>query len=99
MSEIADSETADDGIAFSEDFVESPPHRQAQTAAIDFDGLLNTPLYLHQDVASGNGGQAWPAGMVLAKYLLRSTAKKDALNTSSMSVQLYLRACTCLFQR
>lgn len=87
MSEIVDPENADyDGIAFSEEFLESPPHRQAHTAAIDFDGLLNTPLRLHQDVASGNGGQAWPAGMVLAKYLLRSPAKLQALKTASMCV-------------
>ncbi|RMD41723.1 hypothetical protein DV735_g3407, partial [Chaetothyriales sp. CBS 134920] len=44
--------------------------KQAQTNTLDFDGLLATPLLLHEDVKEGCGGQLWPAGMVLSKYLL-----------------------------
>lgn len=54
-----------------EEFVQSPTHQSASTSVIDFDGLLETPLVLHQDLRRGNGGQVWPAGMILAKYLLR----------------------------
>jgi len=43
----------------------------AGTSSLDFDGLLQVPLLLYEDVKPGCGGQLWPAGMVLAKYLLR----------------------------
>ncbi|KAK0313470.1 Protein-lysine N-methyltransferase efm6 [Friedmanniomyces endolithicus] len=63
----------DDAIPFaiSEDLVQSPTHKQASITSTDFDGLLKEPLLLSEDLAKGNGGQAWPAGYVLAKYLLR----------------------------
>ena len=70
-------------IAVSEDIVQSPTHKEAGTSRIDFDGLLQPGLTLHQDLAKGNGGQAWPAGVVLTKYLLR---KRDELKDCSMSV-------------
>lgn len=72
----------DDDFAISEDLVQSPIHKAAQTGTIDFDGLLQPGLILHQNLAGGNGGQAWPAGMVLAKYLLRQ--KRDELRKSTM---------------
>ncbi|KAI7609460.1 S-adenosyl-L-methionine-dependent methyltransferase [Hortaea werneckii] len=71
-----------DGFAISEDLVSSRTQKQAGTGEVDFDGLLQTPLKLHEDLAKGNGGQAWPAGRVLAKYLLRK--KKDELKRSTM---------------
>ncbi|KAI6789094.1 S-adenosyl-L-methionine-dependent methyltransferase [Hortaea werneckii] len=71
-----------DGFAISEDLVSSRTQKQAGTGDVDFDGLLQTPLKLHEDLAKGNGGQAWPAGRVLAKYLLRK--KKDELKRSTM---------------
>ncbi|KAI7177112.1 S-adenosyl-L-methionine-dependent methyltransferase [Hortaea werneckii] len=71
-----------DGFAISEDLVQSRTQKQAGTGEIDFDGLLQTPLKLHEDLAKGNGGQAWPAGRVLAKYLLRK--KRDELKRSTM---------------
>ncbi|KAI9892272.1 MAG: hypothetical protein M1814_001731 [Vezdaea aestivalis] len=54
-----------------EDLVTSPIHKEAGTASMTFDGLLQPPLLLHEDLKGGCGGQSWPAGMVLAKYLLR----------------------------
>ncbi|KAK6396626.1 hypothetical protein LTR65_008524 [Meristemomyces frigidus] len=69
-------------FAVRQDLVSSPLHKQASTFALDFDGLLDVPLRLHEDVAKGNGGQAWPAGRVLAKYLLRK--KRDELKHSSI---------------
>ncbi|KAI9873775.1 MAG: hypothetical protein M1830_010616 [Pleopsidium flavum] len=64
-------EDDDDLLAISEDLVESPTHKPASTTIIDFDGLLTPPLKLQEDLAQGCGGQLWPAGMVLAKYILR----------------------------
>lgn len=82
---MADSDSEQDSMfAISEDFVQSPNHKAAETSTIDFGGLLQPGLKLHQDLANGNGGQAWPAGMVLAKYLLQM--KRDELRNSSMSV-------------
>lgn len=72
-------------FAISEDFVQSPTHKTPATGTLDFDGLLQPALKLHQDLANGNGGQAWPAGMVLAKYLLRK--KRDELKDATMSVR------------
>ena len=58
-------------LAISEDLVQSPVHKSASTSIIDFEGLLPKPLRLQEDLKNGCGGQLWPAGMVLAKYLLR----------------------------
>ena len=78
-----EEELAPDGFAVSEDLVQSPTHKAPATLEVDFDGLLqDQPLKLYEDLARGNGGQAWPAGHVLAKYLLRK--KRDELQHSSM---------------
>lgn len=82
MTMSSDSET--DSFAVGEDFVQSPTHQVAVTSHVDFDGLLDTPLVLHQDLRNGNGGQLWPAGMILTKYLLRK--KRDELRQASMFV-------------
>jgi len=52
------------------------PEREAKPAAtttITFDNLLppSRPLILHEDLQEGCGGQLWPAGMVLSKYMLQ----------------------------
>ena len=78
----SDSEAAEGEFSISEDFVQSPTHKPAHTGTIDFGGLLQPPLQLYENLSHGNGGQAWPAGMVLAKYLLR--AKREQLKESSM---------------
>ena len=78
---MGESDTERD-FTISEDFVQSPTHKAPETATIDFDGLLQPGLKLHQNLAAGNGGQAWPAGMVLAKYLLRK--RRDELRNCSV---------------
>ncbi|KAK4981662.1 Protein-lysine N-methyltransferase efm6 [Elasticomyces elasticus] len=85
------SEDEDDGaFAVSEDLVQSPAHKTAGTSTIDFDGLLEPPLKLHEDLSGGCGGQLWPAGMVLTKYMLRNHS--TALQRSSiLSVALGCR--------
>jgi len=60
-----------DGLKFGEDLVRQTTLKSSGTTWIDFDGLLNPPLQLHEDLATGCGGQLWPAGMVLSKYMLR----------------------------
>lgn len=80
-----DSEAYANDFDVSEDFVHSREHKAAGEKSIDFDGLLSPPLKLHEDVTNGNGGQAWIAGMILTKYLLR---KKEELRNASMLVWL-----------
>ena len=66
----------DETLVISEDLVQSPAHKPAGVSTLDFDGLLFQPLKLQEDLKNGCGGQLWPAGMVLAKYILRQY-KKD----------------------
>lgn len=75
-----------DFLNFSEDLVELPNIKVAGTSEVDFDGLLAKPLKLHEDLKEGCGGQLWPAGMVLAKYVLRR--HKESLEGRTMSVEL-----------
>lgn len=78
-----------DFFAFGEDYIKSPEHIPATIESIDFDRLLDKPLLLHQDLASGCGGMLWPAGMRLAKYLLKM--KRDEMrNAESMCVPSYI---------
>lgn len=74
-----------DEFTVDEDYVQSPTHHLALTSAVDFNGLLDAPLVLHQDLRNGNGGQLWPAGVILTKYLLR--IKRDELRQASMFVE------------
>lgn len=50
----------------------APPrvNKAATTTTLKFGGLLKEPLLLKEDLTDGCGGQLWPAGMVLAQYLL-----------------------------
>lgn len=64
----------DDGLdfaAFDQDLTPLPEYKPAGDAALDFGGLLPAPLKVHEDLTSGCGGQTWPAGMVLARHMLR----------------------------
>ena len=67
----------------SEDLVQHAEIRAAGTSEVDFDGLLAKPLKLHENLANGCGGQLWPAGMVLAKYMLRRP--EETLKDKTMS--------------
>ncbi|KAK1754628.1 protein-lysine methyltransferase METTL21D [Echria macrotheca] len=64
-------------LAFDEGLTPLPEYKAAGDTALDFSGLLNEPVKLHEDLKSGCGGQLWPAGMVLAKHMLRY--HRDAL--------------------
>ena len=81
-----DSEEDSSGLfGISEDLVQSPVHKVAGVSTVDFDGLLSPPLRLQEDLSGGCGGQLWPAGMVLSKYMLRKY--KDDIQDSSMFVR------------
>jgi hypothetical protein len=59
-----------DGLRISESLAPTRVLKAAMTTDISFDGLLKEPLLLKEDLKDGCGGQLWPAGMALAKYLL-----------------------------
>lgn len=64
---------------FGADLVAPAPILQARITETTFDGLLDTPIKLHETLAKGCGGQIWPAGEMLTKYLLRRYKGKDWL--------------------
>lgn len=82
---MASSMDSDDGFHISEDLLPPAKIKQAGTSALDFGGLLPSPIKLHEDLKEGCGGQLWPAGMQLAKYLLEPT-RRDALTGKKMYV-------------
>lgn len=58
-------------FAFDEAVVPTRTQKVAGTTEVPFEGLLDPPLLLHEDLAEGCGGQLWPAGMLLSKYMLK----------------------------
>jgi hypothetical protein len=83
-----------DFLGFGEDFVEAPERVAASIKTVDFGGLLDPPLLLHEDLADGCGGMLWPAGMRLAKYLLKMK-KEEIRNAESMCVSSCVEITTC----
>lgn len=65
----------------------APPRdiKAAGTTTTTFDGLLREPLLLKEDLKNGCGGQLWPAGMILSKYLLSQHSKDMAGKSVSVS--------------
>lgn len=64
-------------ISFGESLVSTPEIKQSSIVETTLDGLLETPLKFKEDLKEGCGGQLWPAGMVLARYML--TYHRDTL--------------------
>ncbi|KAF1955512.1 hypothetical protein CC80DRAFT_474275 [Byssothecium circinans] len=67
---MSDSEETD-VFGVSVNLVPPAVIKAAGVSEVDFDGLLSPPLKLQEDLKKGCGGQLWPAGMVLSKYMLR----------------------------
>jgi hypothetical protein len=67
-------------LALADDFTPLPAYKAAGTTETVFDGLLphDKPLRLYEDLKNGCGGQLWPAGMTLARYMLRYHARSLA---------------------
>jgi hypothetical protein len=81
---MSDSDNENSIFGISEDLVPAAAIKSAGVSEIDFDGLLSPPLKLHEDLKNGCGGQLWPAGMVLSKYMLRK--HRDHLAGKDMQV-------------
>lgn len=83
------------GFEVSEFLVPMRDLKAAEQNTVSFDGLLAEPLILREDLKDGCGGQLWPAGMVLAKYLLRR--HRSDLSKKTMYVNPLLALCllTC----
>jgi protein N-lysine methyltransferase METTL21A len=79
-------------LSIGEDFTPVPTYKAASTTSIDFSGLLEFPLKLHEDLKTGCGGQLWPAGMVLAQQMLRY--HQSSLQNARMSVFLTFHVAT-----
>ncbi|KAL4801283.1 putative methyltransferase-domain-containing protein [Aspergillus unguis] len=62
---------SNDAFDISESLVPAREIKQAGQRRVSFDGLLEQPLLLKEDLKEGCGGQLWPAGMILTKYMLR----------------------------
>lgn len=67
-----------DLFGLTTELVPERENKRPATSPLDFDGLLSSPLLLHEDLQDGCGGQLWPAGMLLSKYML--THHKDLHN-------------------
>lgn len=67
------SSPENDVFSISANLVPERDHKRAATTSLTFDDLLppESPLLLHEDLQEGCGGQLWPAGMVLSKYMLK----------------------------
>lgn len=59
-----------DNDIFAIGVVPERENKAAGTISTDFDGRLTEPLSLHEDLKDGCGGQLWPAGITLARYML-----------------------------
>jgi len=69
-SRHSSTSSQNDVFAIDETVVPSQTHKVASTTEITFDGLLDPPLLVHEDLKEGCGGQLWPAGMLLSRYML-----------------------------
>ncbi|KIW31748.1 uncharacterized protein PV07_03346 [Cladophialophora immunda] len=60
-------------FAISTTLVPERDNKKPATTSLTFDNLLpsHRPLVLHEDLQEGCGGQLWPAGMVLTRYMLK----------------------------
>ena len=82
QSRRSSASNENDVFAINDETVPTQQLKPAGTTEISFDGLLDQPLILHEDLKEGCGGQLWPAGMVLSKYML--TYHKDDLADKSV---------------
>ena len=69
-SRRSSTSTENDVFAIDDTFVPPPQQKIAGINEISFENLLTIPLLLHEDLKEGCGGQLWPAGMLLSKYML-----------------------------
>lgn len=77
-----------DVFSISNALVPVRDHKAAGTTDLTFDNLLppNAALLLHEDLQEGCGGQLWPAGMVLSKYMLTHHRSQSLLGKSIVEI-------------
>lgn len=76
----------EDEFAISESLIPAREIKAAGITHVGLDGFLKQPLSLREDLKKGCGGQLWPAGIVLAKYMLKIHASD--LHGKTMSVPI-----------
>lgn len=69
------SSVASDPTTLSTAFLPPRDQKAAGTTSLSFNNLLSPPLILKEDLKEGCGGQTWPAGMVLAEWILSDSKK------------------------
>ncbi|KIV78914.1 hypothetical protein PV11_06515 [Exophiala sideris] len=77
-----------DVFGISTEIVPERTNKSASTTSLTFDDLLpkDKPLLLHEDLQEGCGGQLWPAGMVLSKYMLTYHKTGSLLDKSIVEI-------------
>lgn len=80
-------------LDISFDLLPSRPAKPPGVTTLSFSSRLQLPLQLHEDLKEGCGGQLWPAGMVLAEYLLD---RKEELRGKVMFVCRVLTTYSCI---
>ena len=73
-----------------ESLIHVPARETPAVISTDLDGVLGVPLMIHENATDGCGGRIWPAGRVLARYMIARYAK--GLEGKTMYV------CTCFLQ-
>lgn len=68
---VEDRSISNSDLVIDEDFIQPPAQKSPTITSVDLEGLLHPPLKLHEDVKEGCGGQVWPAGTILARYMIR----------------------------
>lgn len=58
-------------LEVSESLVPVREAKQAGTSCVSLGGLLRCPIFIKEDLKEGCGGQLWPAGLLLAQYMVR----------------------------
>ncbi|EHY55925.1 Protein-lysine N-methyltransferase efm6 [Exophiala dermatitidis] len=88
MSASRSPSPENDVFAMATNLVPERENKTAATTSLTFDGLLpdSAPLLLHEDLQEGCGGQLWPAGMVLAKYMLTYHKTQSLLGKSIVEI-------------
>jgi hypothetical protein len=83
-------------LSIGVDLAPLPTYKAAAITTVNFSGLLEPPLKLHEDLSKGCGGQLWPAGMVLAQHMLRY--HKDMLKDARMYARLMYTRLVCIVE-
>ncbi|EED23637.1 conserved hypothetical protein [Talaromyces stipitatus ATCC 10500] len=61
-------------LLIGESLIPERERKHAGTTVVTIDGLLKDPLRLKEDLKNGCGGQLWPAGLLLSRYMLEEHA-------------------------